>query len=192
MRDQAKKKRNPDSSQVGSITTRDQAIKETHLSMTSAMGPLVYLLEVGHEEKTTRREVVAERLGATFSQMGWLFVKVSRERRECAISRVAPQLRHMVPEDSGDEDSSEALWRTVVPEFRTRNETLKALREAGQFSPPAEDPAAPRARNVATGSTSRVPVASHRQPFYARGPFSYRGSPRSRDVLSREPSSALC
>ncbi|XP_042149887.1 uncharacterized protein LOC115316485 [Ixodes scapularis] len=176
MRYLAKEKRSPDSSQVGSITARDQALKETQLSITSAIGPLVSLLEVSLQEKTIRREVVAERLGATFSQMGRLSVMATRKRRECAITRVTPELRHIVAEDSGDEGSSEALSGIVPRELGTRNQTLKALREAGQPSPPAEGPAYLRARNFATRSTSQSTSGeSHQHPFYATGPFAYRG-----------------
>ncbi|KAG0438854.1 hypothetical protein HPB47_016838 [Ixodes persulcatus] len=124
------------------------------------------------EGETLRREAVAERLGATFSQMGRLFAMVTRERRECAIARVAPELRHMVAEDSGDEGSPKLFGESFLVKLKTCNDTLKALREAGQPSPPAEEPVAPRARNFATGLTSRK---SHRQPFYTRGPSSYRG-----------------
>uniref|UniRef100_A0A147BF40 Uncharacterized protein n=1 Tax=Ixodes ricinus TaxID=34613 RepID=A0A147BF40_IXORI len=172
MRDLVKEKRNPDGSQVGPFTARDQALKETQLCLTSAMGPLVSLLEVCLEGEALRREAVAGHLGATFSQMGRLFAMVTRERRECVIARVAPELRHMVAEDSGDEGSPRLFGESFLVKLKTRNDTLKALREAGQPSPPTGEPVAPRARGFATGLTSRE---SHRQPFYARGPFSYRG-----------------
>ncbi|KAG0425057.1 hypothetical protein HPB47_027753 [Ixodes persulcatus] len=164
MRDLVKEKRNPDGSTVGPFTARDQALKETQLCITSAMGPLVSLLEVCLEGETLRREAVAERLGATFSQIVRLFAMVTRERRECAIARVAPELRHMVAEDSGDEGSPKLFGESFLVKLKTRNETLKALREAGHPSPKG-----PKLRHGAhlPGEPSTA--------FLRRGPFSYRG-----------------
>ncbi|CAN7984046.1 unnamed protein product, partial [Ixodes hexagonus] len=143
----AKEKRS--SPEGGPITARDQALREGQDALSAAMGPLVALLESGLTEEAIERGKVAAHLGAAFSHLGRLFTALTRERRECVIGRVAPDLRQMVAEDCGDEGSPMLFGGGFLEQLRTRNETLKVLREARQPPPPPEQPAAKRARSAA-------------------------------------------
>ncbi|KAG0424458.1 hypothetical protein HPB47_028322 [Ixodes persulcatus] len=50
----------------------------------------------------------------------------------------------MVAHDGGDEDSPLLFGEGFLGQLRTRNETIKVLREARQPPPPAAEPAAKR------------------------------------------------
>ncbi|CAN7943830.1 unnamed protein product, partial [Ixodes hexagonus] len=157
MRDLAREKSGTRrSSEGGPITARDRDLREAQVSLVAALGPLVALLEVGLSTKAIERRSVAEHLGAAFAHLGRLFSMLTRERREAVIARVAPDLRHMVAHDCGDEGSPRLFGGSFLDQLKTRNETLKALREARQPPAPAGEPAAKRARTTAaTGTTAR-------------------------------------
>ncbi|KAG0427204.1 hypothetical protein HPB47_025711 [Ixodes persulcatus] len=156
------------------ITVRDQALKEGQDAVAAAMGPLVGLLEIGLSEEAIDRRTVADHLGAATAHLGRLFASLSRERREGVIARVAPDLRQMVAHDGGDEDSPLLFGEGFLGQLRTRNETIKVLREARQPPPPAAEPAAKRPRGSATPGTSAQSRTGGQRPFH-RGPPS-RGS----------------
>ncbi|KAG0413105.1 hypothetical protein HPB47_009758 [Ixodes persulcatus] len=118
------------------ITVRDQALKEGQDAVAAAMGPLVGLLEIGLSEEAIDRRTVADHLGAATAHLGRLFASLSRERREGVIARVAPDLRQMVAHDGGDEESPLLFGEGFLGQLRTRNETIKVLREARQPPPP--------------------------------------------------------
>ncbi|KAG0434231.1 hypothetical protein HPB47_019253 [Ixodes persulcatus] len=114
------------------VTAWDQALGEGQDTVAAAMSPLVGLLEIGLSEEVIDRRTVAEHLGAATAHLGRLFASLSRERREGVIARVAPNLRQMEAHDGGDEGSPLLFREGFLGQLRTRNETIKVLREARQ------------------------------------------------------------
>ncbi|EEC01214.1 hypothetical protein IscW_ISCW000383 [Ixodes scapularis] len=135
------------------------------------MGPLVGLLEIGLSEEAIDRRTVADHLGAATAHLRQLFTLLSRERREGVIARVAPDLRQMVAHDGGDEGSPLLFREGFLGQLRTRNETIKVLREARQPPPPAAEPAAKRPRSSAAPRTSAQSRSGGQQPFHRGPPF---------------------
>ncbi|KAM7305974.1 uncharacterized protein ISCGN_015870 [Ixodes scapularis] len=152
------------------VAARDQALRESQDGVAAAMGPLVGLLEIGLTEEAIDRKTVADHVGAATAHLGRLFASLSRERREGVIARVAPDLRQMVAHDSGDEGSPLLFGEGFLGQLRTRNETIKVLREARQPPPPAAEPAAKRSRSSAAPGTSAQSRSVGRQPFHGGPP----------------------
>ncbi|KAG0428780.1 hypothetical protein HPB47_024250 [Ixodes persulcatus] len=136
------------------VLARDQALREGQESVAAAMEPLVGLLEIGLSEEAIDRKTVADHMGAATAHLGRLFASLSRERREGVIARVAPDLRQMVAHDGGDEGSPLLFGGGFLGQLRTRNETIKVLREARQPPPPTAEPAAKRPLSSAVPGTS--------------------------------------
>ncbi|KAG0444226.1 hypothetical protein HPB47_014028 [Ixodes persulcatus] len=83
----------------------------------------------------------------------------------------------MVAHDGGDEESPLLFGEGFLGQLRTRNETIKVLREARQPPPPpppAAEPAAKRPRGSATPGTSAQSRTGGQRPFH-RGPPSRGG-----------------
>ncbi|XP_042143213.1 uncharacterized protein LOC121833742 isoform X1 [Ixodes scapularis] len=152
------------------VAARDQALRESQDGVAAAMGPLVGLLEIGLTEEAIDRKTVADHVGAATAHLGRLFASLSRERREGVIARVAPDLRQMVAHDGGDEGSPLLFGEGFLGQLRTRNETIKVLREARQPPPPAAEPAAKRSRSSAAPGTSAQSRSVGRQPFHGGPP----------------------
>ncbi|EEC08067.1 hypothetical protein IscW_ISCW005832 [Ixodes scapularis] len=90
----------------GVLWTINEAHEKDQDSLTAALRPLVSLLEGGLEQDAIGRATVAAYVGPTIAHLGHQLATLTREHRECAITRIAPELRQMVAKDWKDEGSS--------------------------------------------------------------------------------------
>ncbi|XP_064465544.1 uncharacterized protein LOC135377197 isoform X2 [Ornithodoros turicata] len=180
------------------VGQRDQALRDAQAAISSAMSPLVALLEkcadqgsaptdtlAGSNSRIERR-VVADHLAASLSQLGRLFAFLGNERRESVLFRIAPELRSFGTQGSRPEDegADQLFGKSFLEQIKTRNATFQALREARQGTArgSTEEPAVKRSR--LTPPTSTIPRRPA-QPFQGRPfPGGYQGratrNPRGR------------
>ncbi|KAG0430198.1 hypothetical protein HPB47_022934 [Ixodes persulcatus] len=86
----------------GTITAPGWALKKGQDSLTAAFGPLVSLLEEGLEQDVIGWATVAAHVGPTIAHLGLQLAALTRERRECAITRIVSELRQLVAKDGKD------------------------------------------------------------------------------------------
>ncbi|XP_064479999.1 uncharacterized protein LOC135393520 [Ornithodoros turicata] len=180
------------------VGQRDQALRDAQAAISSAVSPLVALLEkcadqgsaptdtlAGSNSRIERR-VVADHLAASLSQLGRLFAFLGNERRESVLFRIAPELRSFGTQGSRPEDegADQLFGKSFLEQIKTRNATFQALREARQGTArgSTEEPAVKRSR--LTPPTSTIPRRPA-QPFQGRPfPGGYQGratrNPRGR------------
>ncbi|CAN8011793.1 unnamed protein product, partial [Ixodes pacificus] len=90
----------------GVLWTINEALEKGLDSLTAALGPLVSSLEKGLEQDAIGRAAVVAHVRPIIAHLGRQLATLTRERRECTITRIAPDLRQMVAKDWKDEGPS--------------------------------------------------------------------------------------